>query len=177
MLLIPNRPRQALEALPAALPPDRLTAARGAYSQLQRAALRAVADLAMLQSRVRALVGQLAIQHEAAEGGFSDAVQVVDKWREGRDRAQREVGAAAVMQGGWREGVLTTAGGFCCSEREDPLSALALAAPTCLLVAPPTASTAGHPPHHRPQRRPTPWSQQPREPRRCVCAWPTCPPS
>ena len=72
----------AATALPP-LPPERLAAARAAYGALQRAATRAVADLAALQARVAQLVGKLgalAAQRTAAEHGFSDPVQLLDKW-------------------------------------------------------------------------------------------------
>lgn len=88
-------PPQALDAAAAALPPARLAAARDAYAALQAGALRAVADLADLQARMRGLVAQLSIQAEAAGTGLADPVQLVDRWREGRDAAKREVGSSA----------------------------------------------------------------------------------
>lgn len=85
-------PTQALDALPLdALGPARVQAARDAYESLQRAALRAVADLAALQQRLAARLQEAAAQREAAQHGFTDAVQLIDKYREERDRAAREV--------------------------------------------------------------------------------------
>lgn len=76
------RPRSAAAAAPRAPPQERLEHARASYGALQRAALRAVADLAALQARVAQLLGQLgalAAQQTAAEHGFSDPVQLLDK--------------------------------------------------------------------------------------------------
>lgn len=90
------------------VPPHALASARTAYAQLQRAALRAAADLAALHGRARALLAQLAqveVQGEVAEMyGLDDPVQVLDKFREDRGRAASEVrrGAAGGRLGsGW----------------------------------------------------------------------------
>ena len=109
---MPRSPRVSIFALPQALdslerggagagapPPDRLATARGAYSQLQHAALRAVADLAALQRRVAGLLVQAqgarvhAEMEAAAASGDTDPIQVIDRFREDRDCARRQVGA------------------------------------------------------------------------------------
>ncbi|PRW58036.1 coiled-coil domain-containing 146-like [Chlorella sorokiniana] len=92
------RPLSAAAAGTPPPPPERLEHARAAYGALQRAALRAVADLAALQARVAQLLGQLGAleaQRTAAEHGFSDPLQLLDKFREDRDEAQRQAVAAA----------------------------------------------------------------------------------
>lgn len=85
---LPQALDEAARALSAAAgappppPPERLEHARTVYGALQRAAFRAVADLAALQARVAQLLGELgalAAQRTAAEHGFSDPVQLLDK--------------------------------------------------------------------------------------------------
>ena len=87
------------------VPHDRLQAARDGYQHLQRGALRALSDLAALQKRMGQLLAQLQ-QVEAQgelvqQGGFTDPVQVLDKFREDRERARREVRWLAGWLAGW----------------------------------------------------------------------------
>ena len=89
------------------VPPGRLQAARDGYQQLQHGALRALSDLATLQQRMGQLLAQLQ-QVEAQgelvqQGGFTDPVQVLDKFREDRERARREVGCLGGWLGGGRD--------------------------------------------------------------------------
>ncbi|KAL4436789.1 hypothetical protein ABPG75_003928 [Micractinium tetrahymenae] len=83
---------------PLPVPSDRVAAARGAYAQLQHAALRAVSDLAALQQRLAGLLVQVQavrLQAQWEERGFTDPIQLLDQVREDRDRAGREAAAAA----------------------------------------------------------------------------------
>ena len=80
---------------PLPAPAVRVAAARGAYAQLQHAALRAVSDLAALQQHLAGLLVQVQAvrtQVEWQERGITDPIQLIDQVRDERDRAAREVG-------------------------------------------------------------------------------------
>ena len=111
---------EAAAAAAAAGPPPDLDAPRGAYQQLQSAALRSVGDLAVLQRRVAQLVEravQARVLQEAMGQGLTDpAGWWMDRLREDRDRARLQVRlrlaelAVAAMGAGGRAGTIRCAG-------------------------------------------------------------------